>query len=108
MGPIEVNDSYPLPENLKPSSSYGEAYQQLLSGTPARAEFPRGFLWDEGFHQQVICKWDAQLCQHIISSWLHTMDPSGWIPREQIRGDEVRGKTLLTKTDSSFFTHDYK
>jgi len=36
------------------------------------------------------------------------MDPSGWIPREQIRGDEVRGKTLLTKTDSSFFIHDYK
>jgi mannosyl-oligosaccharide glucosidase len=73
---------------------------RLFSGVPSRAKFPRGFLWDEGFHQLLIGKWDAQISFDVISHWIvgaktNFSDPSmesarGWIPREQILGGEAR------------------
>lgn len=61
---------------------------ELFSSTPSRVTFPRGFLWDEGFHQLILCRWDKILCMEILESWFNTMSSTGWIPREQARGQE--------------------
>ncbi|KAI9245829.1 glycoside hydrolase [Phascolomyces articulosus] len=66
--------------------------QSLFSATPSRPFFPRGFYWDEGFHQLVIGKWDNDLSLDIIKHWVSLIDDNGWIGREQILGDEARSK----------------
>jgi mannosyl-oligosaccharide glucosidase len=62
---------------------------ELLTHTPSRVMFPRGFLWDEGFHLLPIMEWDADLALEVIRSWLALMDDDGWIAREQILGAEA-------------------
>ena len=64
----------------------------LFTAVPSRPFFPRGFLWDEGFHLQVILQWDMDLALEILSSWFDLIDEDGWIAREQILGDEARRK----------------
>jgi mannosyl-oligosaccharide glucosidase len=49
-------------------------------------------LWDEGFHQLLINRWDPEISMEIMSHWLNSMDSTGWIQREQILGDEARSK----------------
>lgn len=69
-----------------------EEPRELFTSIPSRPFFPRGFLWDEGFHLLPVIDWDLDLTLDIVRSWFNLMDEDGWIGREQILGPEARSK----------------
>ncbi|KAJ7715951.1 glycoside hydrolase [Mycena maculata] len=64
----------------------------LLTATPSRSFFPRGFYWDEGFHLLHIGAWDNDFSLAILKDWIDLIDDDGWVAREQILGEEARSK----------------
>ncbi|KAK3809659.1 MAG: glycoside hydrolase [Linnemannia elongata] len=82
-GPVARRPS-PDPHMTAPAS--------LFSAVPSRSFFPRGFYWDEGFHQTLVGQWDNDLSLEIIKSWYDRQDNDGWIQREQILGEEARSR----------------
>ncbi|KAL8867841.1 MAG: hypothetical protein Q9174_005396 [Haloplaca sp. 1 TL-2023] len=94
---IETSASPPYGETIKagdPTNVQDKGPYQLLSAVPSRPFFPRGFLWDEGYHLQVMMHWDMDFAMTIVQSWFDLMDDDGWIAREQILGPEARSKVL--------------
>ncbi|KAK2764963.1 Processing alpha glucosidase I [Arachnomyces sp. PD_36] len=72
-----------------------EPASELFTSVPSRPFFPRGFLWDEGFHLLPILDWDVDVALQIVKSWFSLMDEDGWIAREQILGLEARSKVPI-------------
>ncbi|CAM6126690.1 unnamed protein product [Calypogeia fissa] len=85
--PTEFQDS-----SSKSSDHWDYWVASLYTAVPSRSIFPRGFLWDEGFHQLLISRWDRDISLEIIANWLDLVNMDGWIPRELILGEEALSK----------------
>lgn len=46
---------------------------ELVASYPSRSRFPRGFLWDEGFHLLLICQWSNSICIEVFRTWFDTI-----------------------------------
>lgn len=78
-------------ESYKLEGTFEGPYE-LFTLVPSRPFFPRGFLWDEGFHLLPLLNYDSDLVLEITKSWFNLIDEDGWIAREQILGKELRSR----------------
>lgn len=78
-----------------------EGPHELFTLVPSRPFFPRGFLWDEGFHLLPLLEYDSDLVLEITKSWFNLIDEDGWIAREQILGPELRSRVPKEFTHQS-------
>ncbi|TDH69915.1 hypothetical protein CCR75_008489 [Bremia lactucae] len=76
--------------DLEKSEVLETPIKALLTAVPSRSFFPRGFLWDEGFHQIGITAFDDTITRDVIAHWLSLMEEDGYIAREQILGQVAR------------------
>lgn len=68
---------------------------ELFTTVPSRPFFPRGFMWDEGFHLIPIASFDMDATLEVIKSWYALIDEDGWIAREQILGAEAQDRVPI-------------
>eukprot|EP00798_Chlamydomonas_sp_ICE-L_P009097 gene9097-16222_t len=67
----------------------------LFTGVPSRGGAPHGSLWDEGFHQLLLQRWDSRMSRDVIAHWLDLINMNGWIPRHQFLGYESTNRDVI-------------
>ncbi|XP_076466816.1 mannosyl-oligosaccharide glucosidase-like [Babylonia areolata] len=61
----------------------------LFSSVSSRSVSLCGSLWEEGFHNLLISRWDEGLSMEIMGHWLDLINTEGWIPIKQALADEA-------------------
>jgi len=82
--------SYVLQENIIAKEVIETEPFELFTDIPSRATFPRGFLWDSGFHSLILSEWSPKLALEVLQSWANRVEHNGWVAREQVPGSEAR------------------
>ncbi|KOB68606.1 putative glucosidase i, partial [Operophtera brumata] len=54
----------------------------LYTAVPSRSFFPRGFLWDEGFHGLLVARWNPSIMMDVAAHWLDLINALARVPKE--------------------------